>query len=1200
MSKTLKHSKARKFFRSLTGKNAGLLFFAIAALSIIANIFLNRRSDFSDFAAKRFTSVVNKRFDKLESYMNTALATSPADWLNLKGIPEDMVVYRYAGDSLQSWCNQFSLDNDDIADRMVVQRFANLRYNLISPLSEADTTVKFMNIGPKWYLVKALFGKGGSRIIGGLEIRNTLDSRSINGVNPKFRLSDRFSLQPISYSGGSVISVNGYPLMKIIQETTRVMPILPDTTMVWVSVTFMILGIMLYLHFNRSRKVLRLAVVALTLIFLAFYLFGYGMQGSSSLFSPTIYADGPMLYSLGAVLIINLWLILLFFSTYMVRRDILEYVFEKNTRHRASFMIGATVAFCILLLVYITFTFRSLILNSNIGLELYKITQLGRYTLYIYVSYLTLISVIPMGLQMIRVPVHRLTGLKYNMASRFGRTAFSVFCAVYFMSMFSILGREKEFSREEIWMNRLSIDRDLGLELQLRGIEKVIEADNSIPEVIFTTRDYRVILNRITETYMSRISKDYDVSLYIYKDKTSDPQMLKFIDERILNGKPIASDSRFRYSRNMNGRAQYAGMFVYYTPDKGSVRMLLGINSKADREERGYSFILDSGTPGSVTIPPLYSYAKYIDGKLVSYKGDYPYPTILSGQFKEDGRDPDHNRIASGSYVHFFNHVSPEEVVILSRPRISILQYILSASIVCLLTYFWISLCCLRRKRRGDFEKNYYKSRVNTVLFLSMLMTLVTMSVIMVFFVYKRNDANVMRLMSSKISTIQSLMENKTRALHSFRDMPANEMSAIIDNIGDYTRSDITLYSPGGKVFNTTAPEIFENMIIGSRTNDEAYRNIMYNNKRYYIHKESLGGKSFYTMYAPIFNDEGKVMAILSAPYTDSGLSFKTDAIFHSVFVMTVFFILLIITRFFTTRVVDKMFRPIIDMGRKMVYARTAGLEYIIYDKEDEISGLVRAYNLMVHDLSESSKQVAQVERERAWSEMARQVAHEIKNPLTPMKLQIQRLIRLKSKNDPSWETKFDDISRLVLDSIEVLTDTANEFSTFAKLYTEEMVPIDLDRMASDQISMFDDKDNITFQYFGLKDALVMGPKPQLIRVFVNLLTNAVQAIENQQTEDMEAGREPKHGQIILSVRNSSKEGFYDIVVEDNGPGIKDENRNRLFTPNFTTKSSGTGLGLAICRNILERCGGEISYSRSFSIQGACFTIRFPKNIAKS
>lgn len=1193
-------NRTRKFLHSLTGQNAGLVFFAVAALTIIISAFLNSRADFSDFAARHFTNAVNRRFGRLEAYMDKAASESPAEWLDLDGLPEDMVVYRYAGDSLQSWCNQFSLDNDDIGDRVVVQRFTNLRYNLVSPLSEADDAVKFMNIGPKWYLVKAVPGAGGSRIIGGLEVRNTLDSRSINGVNPKFRLSDRFSLQPIGYSGGSAISVEGYPLMKIIQETTRVMPILPDATMIWVSVAFMVLGIMLYLHFNRTRKVLGIAVAALTVIFMAFYFFGYGMQGSSSLFSPTIYADGPVLYSLGAVLIINIWITLLFFSAYMVRKEIMEYVCGKNARHRMALLTGFTAVLCVLLLVYITCTFRSLVLNSNVGLELYRITQLGRYSLYIYLSYLALISAMPLALQAVRVPVHRLFGLKYNMFSRSGRTIFSLTCALYFMSMFSILGSEKEFSREEIWVNRLSIDRDLGLELQLRGIEKVIEADNSIPEVIFATRDYRVILNRITETYMSRISKDYDVSLYLYKDKTSDPQVLRFIDERILNGEPIAADSRFCYSRNTNGRAQYAAMFVYYTPDKGSMKMLLGINSKADREERGYSFILDSGTPGSVIIPPLYSYAKYIDGKLVSYKGDYPYPTILTGKFAEDSGDSEFRRTAAGAYVHFFSHVAPDEMVILSRPRISILQYVLAASIICLLTYFWISLCALKRKRRGEFEKNYYKSRVNTVLFLSMLMTLVTMSVIMVFFVYKRNDANVMRLMSSKISTIQSLMENKTRMLHSFRDMPGGEMSAIIDDIASYTRSDITLYSPGGKVFNTTAPEIFENMVIGSRTNDEAYRNIMYNNKRYYIHKEHLGGRTFYTMYAPVFNDEGKVLAILSAPYTDSGLSFKADAIFHSVFVLAVFFILLIITRFFTTRVVDKMFRPIVEMGRKMVYARTAGLEYIIYDKEDEISGLVRAYNLMVHDLSESGKQVAQAERERAWSEMARQVAHEIKNPLTPMKLQIQRLIRLKSRNDPSWETKFDDISRLVLDSIDVLTDTANEFSTFAKLYTEEMVPINLDSMASDQISMFDDKDNITFQYFGLKDANVMGPKPQLIRVFVNLLTNAVQAIENQQTEDREAGREPQHGQIILSVRNSTKEGFYDIVVEDNGPGIPDGNRSKLFTPNFTTKSSGTGLGLAICRNILERCGGEIFYSRSFSLKGACFTVRFPKNNVKS
>ena len=239
---------------------------------------------------------------------------------------------------------------------------------------------------------------------------------------------------------------------------------------------------------------------------------------------------------------------------------------------------------------------------------------------------------------------------------------------------------------------------------------------------------------------------------------------------------------------------------------------------------------------------------------------------------------------------------------------------------------------------------------------------------------------------------------------------------------------------------------------------------------------------------------------------------------------------------------------------------------------------------------------------------MARQVAHEIKNPLTPIKLQIQRVIRLRDRQAPDWEEKFDQIAPVILDSIDTLTDTANEFSTFAKLYNEPHVLIDIDRLISDEISLFDEKDNISFQYFGLQGAEVMGPKPQLTRVIVNLLTNAVQAIENAHNEAMEAARGGQvlsgdgisassgaMGRIFVALRNSTRNGFYDIVVEDNGPGVRDENRSRLFTPNFTTKSGGTGLGLAICRNILERCGGEISYSKSFTLGGACFTVRLPK-----
>jgi nitrogen fixation/metabolism regulation signal transduction histidine kinase len=260
-------------------------------------------------------------------------------------------------------------------------------------------------------------------------------------------------------------------------------------------------------------------------------------------------------------------------------------------------------------------------------------------------------------------------------------------------------------------------------------------------------------------------------------------------------------------------------------------------------------------------------------------------------------------------------------------------------------------------------------------------------------------------------------------------------------------------------------------------------------------------------------------------------------------------------------------------------------LEYLEYDRDDEITTLVQSYNKMVSDLSDSTRKLAQAERDKAWSGMARQVAHEIKNPLTPMKLQLQRLIRLKQKGDPHWQDIFDEVAKVVLDHIDILSETANEFSTFAKLYTEEPTSMDLDLVLREEIAMFDNRENIQINYMGLKDAVATGPKPQLTRVFVNLINNAIQVVEEQ-----------GGGTIQISLRNSSSgDGFYDIVFEDSGPGVASENVDKLFTPNFTTKSSGTGLGLAISRSILERCGARISYSRSFVLGGACFTIVYPK-----
>jgi nitrogen fixation/metabolism regulation signal transduction histidine kinase len=386
-------------------------------------------------------------------------------------------------------------------------------------------------------------------------------------------------------------------------------------------------------------------------------------------------------------------------------------------------------------------------------------------------------------------------------------------------------------------------------------------------------------------------------------------------------------------------------------------------------------------------------------------------------------------------------------------------------------------------------------------------------------------------------------------------------------------------------VFMSTAPMVFERNMMDSRMDGEAYRNIMLLTSRYYIQKESVAQNKFYSMYAPLVGEDGNIIAIICAPYTDDTYDFETNAVNHGISILSIFIFLLLFAILMTRRVLDGMFLPLLQIGRKMEDANLDSLEYIQYDKEDEISSLVNAYNRMVTELLESSRQLAEAERDKAWSGMARQVAHEIKNPLTPMKLQIQRIMRLKDKGDYAWKEKFDEVSKMLLDHINILTETANEFSTFAKLYTEEPTEINIGELIKEELAMFSGHEDITFDYIGLDDAVVMAPKPQLARVFVNLINNAVQALD-----ELDGGR------VMVSLRHSVKDGYYDIVFEDNGPGVLPENTDKLFTPNFTTKTGGSGLGLAISRSILQKCGASINYSKSFALGGACFTILYPKN----
>ena len=1105
--------------------------------------------------SRRVGRQLEKRLKVLERDVALVRDADSAGRMRVGPIPEDMVIYCYENDSLVAWYNQFPLFNDDITSRVAVPRLASSRGRIISPLADLPDTYQFINYGPKWYVAR-LEETGDKILVSGLEIANDLSEGYFQGINSKLGAGERCTVKPLSESIGEPVFVHGVPLFNLSadHQSDRGRQ---TSVFIWLAVLSILLAALLFLADKPTWWRFMTVVAFLTALVAALYFYGKSLSSSYIFFSPLLYADGPVFCSLGALLLFNLYITLLAACTSLM-----------GPRKGIVSVIVCSVAI-VLVCVYIHLTFRSLVMNSSISMEIYKVATLSHYTLLVYLSYFLLSLSIPFIARMFFPQIMSVTG----------RVAFSAAVAVYFVLMSSVLGLERERNQVEVWGNRLAMDRDIALELHLRGIDPYIQDDSRLAILSAQPGSNIKIHDNLIETYMNRIAQENDISVYLLgEDNTRGVEAI--FERRVRNGTPISENSHFFYSRDNNGRARYTGFFTYYVEGYGSSGLMICVESKANREDRGYLSLLGISEPGRVALPRVYSYAKYVSGRLVTFKGNYAYPTTID---KED-------TLTGDGFVHFVRDISQDERIIVSRPKIEFFAYIVAGVIFGLCLFLLVSVASLRIRRREHREKSYFRNRINAILFFSLTLTLVGMAVFSVFFVYRRNEANLRDIMTTKINTLQSVVFARCRYAEDYTDLRTQEIHSALENIGGSLKADITLYSPSGKAFMTTTPEIFDRLIIGPRLDMDVLSSIVSDHKRFVISKERLGTHRYYSLYAPVFNVDGKMVAIIGSPYTEENYELENEAVSHVATILVVFIILLLTARFLSTGIIRRLFRPLSEMGAKMESADLEHLEYIQYDRDDEVSALVNAYNRMVLDLSDSSRAMAQAERDKAWSSMARQVAHEIKNPLTPIKLQLQILIKMKESGNPAWMEKFDEAAKVVLGHIDILADTANEFSTFAKLYSEDPVPIRIDDLLREEVEMFSSREDISFSYIGLKNTVINGPKPQLTRVIVNLLTNAVQAIDQRKEGDP-----TWEGKILVSLRNSIKDGFYDIVVEDNGSGVAEENQDKLFTPNFTTKSHGSGLGLAICRNIIERCGGDIRYSRSFVLGGACFTVRYPK-----
>ncbi|WP_299776662.1 ATP-binding protein [uncultured Formosa sp.] len=351
--------------------------------------------------------------------------------------------------------------------------------------------------------------------------------------------------------------------------------------------------------------------------------------------------------------------------------------------------------------------------------------------------------------------------------------------------------------------------------------------------------------------------------------------------------------------------------------------------------------------------------------------------------------------------------------------------------------------------------------------------------------------------------------------------------------------------------------------------------------KHTFVEKRTENNKIYQSSYSYITDQKFKPLAILNLPYLedDDFLAKELDEFLERISYAYLFMLALATAiAFFLANYITKSIKTISDkINSTTLEKRNARID--VEDASEEISTLVEAYNSMIDQLEDSAKQLAKSEREQAWREMAKQVAHEIKNPLTPMRLSVQNFQRKFRPDDPDIHHKVEEYSETLIQQIDTMSSIASAFSNFANMPAQQNETLNVVNTVRLSLDIFN-KDYIVF-LAEREEIITTFDKTQLIRIVTNLVKNAIQSIPDD--------RIPK---IVVHV--SLQDNIIKITVSDNGIGIEEENKTSVFEPKFTTKSGGMGLGLAMVKNILETHNGHITFNTQLT-KGTTFVVTFPK-----
>lgn len=950
---------------------------------------------------------------------------------------------------------------------------------------------------------------------------------------------------------------------------------------------------------------------------------------SFQLFDPNLYASSELLPNLGELILNTVFIGVFVWWIYKH----LDGVASSGSKVSKLFVVLSFIGLFPLASVS-SFVFKSLIVNSTIGLEIDQLFSLNLYSfialfvigiilmLYILIVYkvveytrilklnhVALLWFVP-GILFFLVEIFFgdahlfaalwpiiLNGVVLLFYYR-SKNTFSFSSVILVIAITSIYAaynlyehnQLNEFQKRELFAHQLITDRDAATEIEFIDLSHKLRTSPIIESILNGEEISNSSVNsQLIECCLDPFWERYDLRFYMIGSsnnfgnsqigQTENYDYFESIIEK--HGKPSEfSEELYQVIDNFE-RLSYIGKIEIPLEDK-QLYLYIKIQSKRIPEQIGFPRILINSSAQVMDELETYSIARYYKSELIMRYGGYNFPVVLPAL--KDKLNPQSKISAYNGLNHYLYDDKEGNTIVISKPIKTNLENLTNFSYL----FLFFSILTLLFKiiffqnQSLQIAKLSLSSKVQVVLIILLTSSFVLFGSVTGSFVKNQYDAFTYESIQERIHSVEIEVNQKLGNNSSLDRATLGEyMDYILKKFSTVFATDINLYDLNGSLLATSQPKLYEKGIVSEQMNPIAFKELNYGLLSEFIHKENIGELDYLSAYLPFRNKAGDVLAYLNLQHFAKQNAYETQLSGFLVTIINIAVLLLVITVIIALFISNWITQPL-RLIQQSIQSIELGKQNspINYSGNDEIGALVREYNHKLEELEIKAMQLARSERESAWREMAKQVAHEIKNPLTPMKLSLQHFQRSFDPSDPNAKSKIDRISASLVEQINALTAIANEFSNFAKMPKPNEEYLDIVELVTNTASIFRNQEAEVTVQSEHQSIEIFADRDLMIRVFNNLIKNALQAM-------------PENHDGLIQIRILKEEQFVQIEVEDNGSGISENEKHKIFIPNFTTKTTGAGLGLAMVKQIISNHNGDIWFETKEGV-GTIFFVRLP------